>query len=277
MAGDDPDKIEQLPNTEGMRNEIIVHRCARFFEDIAIQAPGAVIVEMGDGRGATDAQLAEKINDRTAAILTQMEWGGMIPVGRMVELAHARSIPVIVDAAFDVPPKANFWRYTKDLGADAVIISGGKGIRGPQTTGLVLGRKSIIDACIAHGNPNRGIGRTMKVGKEEMAGIYAAVKYILNQDEDAVFQDTKRMGNHIRKALSSLPTIKSVKRKQHAIFVEFAPEKAGLSGEDIGSVLLEGEPSILAWCREGQVRINLATLQEGEEELIVQRLQQLLS
>ena len=276
MAGTDPRKIEQLPDTRGMRNEVIVHRCARFYEDIAIQVPGAVVVEMGDERGATEEQLIASINDRTAAVLTRPSWGGMLPIERIAAIARERGVPVLVDAAFDIPPKANFRRFTRELGADAVIVSGGKGIRGPQTTGLVLGRRSIIEGCSAHGNPNRAIGRVMKVGKEELAGIYAAVKYIVERDEGEARRAHNRMGIALRKTLSSLPGVTSVRRRGQVVFVECDIEGTGVSDGEIESALLNGEPSILTWCRNGQLRLNIGTLQTGEIDLVGRRVHQVL-
>lgn len=146
------------------------------------------------------------------AVLTLPPWGRMLSIDRIVHIAHARGVPVLVDAAFSIPPKANFRYFTRDLGVDAIIASGGKAIRGPQTTGLVIGKRSIIEGCAAHGNPNRAIGRTMKVGKEELAGIYASVKYIMERDEDAVRKEINRMGLDIRKGLSSSSLVKSVTR-----------------------------------------------------------------
>lgn len=140
------------------------------------------------------------------AVLTLSPWG------RIVHIAHARGVPVLVDAAFSIPPKVNFRYFTRDLSVDAIIASGGKAIRGPQTTGLVIGKRSIIEGSAAHGNPNRAIGRTMKVGKEELAGIYASVKYIMERDEDAVRKEINRMGLDIRKGLSSSSLVKSVRR-----------------------------------------------------------------
>ena len=276
MAGTDPKKIERLPDTKGMRNEVIVHRCARFYEDIAIQVPGAVIVEMGDERGATEEQLIAGINDRTAAVLTFSPWGNMLPIDRIVHTAHARNIPVLVDAAFNIPPKANFRTFTRELGVDAVIVSGGKAIRGPQTTGLVIGRRSIIDGCIAHGNPNRAVGRVMKVGKEEMAGIHAAVKYIMERDEQAVLREINRAGLVLRKGLSTSPCVKSIRRRGDVVLVELDLTQLGSSDLEFERLLLDGKPSIVTWCRNGQLRLKLGTLEPGEVDCVAGRLRELL-
>ena len=276
MAGKDPDRIEQLPDTTGMKNEVIVHRCARFYEDIAIQVPGATIVEMGDERGATEAELAACINERTAAVLTLSPWGRMLPIDRIVHIAHGHGVPVLVDAAFSIPPKANFRYFTHELGVDAIIASGGKAIRGPQTTGLVIGKKFLVEACAAHGNPNRAIGRTMKVGKEELAGIYAAVKYIMERDEDAVRREINRMGLDIRKGLSPSSLVKSVKRSGDVVSIDIDLARPGWSDQEIERLLLDGDPSIVTWCRNGRCRVKLGTLQPGEVDRVIRRLRELL-
>ncbi len=181
-----------------------------------------------------------------------------------------------MDAAFSIPPKANFRYFTRELGVDAIIASGGKAIRGPQTTGLVIGRKSIVEACAAHGNPNRAIGRTMKVGKEELAGIYAAVKYIMERDEDAVRREVNRMGLDIRKGLSPSSFVKSVKRNGDVVSVDIDLARTGWSDQEFEQQLLNGEPSIVTWCRNGSFRVKLGTLQPGEVDRVIRRLRALL-
>ena len=175
MAGRDRSRIERLPNTRGMRNEVVVPKASRFDEEICLQAARARIVEIGTSRGTSEDDLAGALGPSTAAVVT-CDWEGCLPIERTVAIAGARNVPVIVDAAGDVPPVDNFWRYTRELGADAVVVSGGKGLCGPQATGLVLGKSDLIDACVANGSPHRAIGRTMKVAKEDMVGIYVAVR-----------------------------------------------------------------------------------------------------
>ena len=155
--------------------------------DYAVAQTGADVIEIGNSA----AELEAAITDRTACIV----WfaGGplareALPVEEVIRIARARGVPVIVDAAAQIPPYSNLWRFTKELGATGAIFSGGKGIRGPQSSGLVLGTKELIAGCRANGNPNHSLGRPMKVGKEELAGILAAVEYTLAQDETALLE-----------------------------------------------------------------------------------------
>ncbi len=230
---------------------------------------GEAIAEMTGNEAAC-------INERTAAVLTLPPWGRMLPIDRIVDIAHGHGVPVLADVAFNIPPKANFRYFTRELGVDAIIASGGKAIRGPQTTGLVIGKKSLVEACVAHGNPNRAIGRTMKVGKEELAGIYAVVKFIMERDEDAVRREVNRMGLDIRKGLSSSPLVKSVKRSGDVVTIEIDLERPGWSDQEFERLLLDGEPSIVTWCRNGRFRVKLGTLQPGEADRVIQRLRELL-
>ncbi|ALG11418.1 hypothetical protein [Kibdelosporangium phytohabitans] len=137
----------------------------------------------------TGARLTTQIDPRTACVL----WYAGSKFGtREVSPVLGLGVPVIVDAAAQIPPITTLWRYTVGMGADAVLISGGKGLRGPQSTGLVLGRKHIVDGCRANGSPHHGVGRGMKVGKEEMLGLLAAVEWNLGQDEDELIADTRK-------------------------------------------------------------------------------------
>src|SRR5215831_7083560 len=185
IAGVDPVLSEKLPNSDGMKNEIVMQSRDRGYKcDVAIRCAGGRIVHIGDADGATKLQLSRAVNEKTAAIFVlPADEPGIMSVEDMISVARAHNVPVLVDAAFGVPPRKTFWKYTRDMGADAVIISGGKGLRGPQCTGLVLGKPWIVKACAYHGFPNDRIGRVMKVGKEELAGIYAALKFFMAQDE----------------------------------------------------------------------------------------------
>src|SRR5262249_50808419 len=136
------------------------------------------------------------------------EHDGLPRIARVVELAHAHGVPVLVDGAASVPPKENVWHYTRELGCDAFITSGGKGIRGPQSTGLGLGTRAGIEGCKFHSSPNGRIGRGMKVGKEEFAGIYTALKLILSEDPAERTAISAGMISHIAGRLSGLAGIK---------------------------------------------------------------------
>ena len=187
------ERIQNFPHLTGFpKTEIIVHRSQRNGYDYAARMTGATFVEIEDSVESLEAAFSEK----TAAVL----WfaGGhlgpnAVPIEKVVEVAHARGVPVVVDAAAQVPFVRNLWHFTKDVGADIAIFSGGKGLRGPQSSGLVLGKAEIIANIYPNSSPNSAIGRPMKVGKEELVGILAAVEWTLAQDEDAIIEGYERI------------------------------------------------------------------------------------
>ena len=142
IAGNDPVKMRQLPNTDGLRNEIVIHTMHRFPYDQAYRAAGAKMVEFGDYLYAHPWQLEGAINERTAAVAylcSPFSSNKVMPLDRVCEIAHAHDLPVIVDAASMLPPRENLYRYLR-AGADMVVYSGGKGVRGPQGSGILVGR-----------------------------------------------------------------------------------------------------------------------------------------
>lgn len=169
---------------------------------------GAKLVTPEDSIQALKAAL----NERTAAVFffagTVYEWTTP-ELADVIAAAHLRGIPVIVDAAAQLPPKSLLWRYTCEMGADAVIFSGGKFMCGPQTTGLALGRAQLLERCRALASPNIRIGRPYKVGKEEYAGLYRACMDFLDGDEEQRYRELKEMLEEIRRSLQPSPRYRS--------------------------------------------------------------------
>jgi uncharacterized pyridoxal phosphate-dependent enzyme len=176
VAGTDPELVAAFPCRPGAdQPEVIVHRSQRNGYDYAARQTGARMVEVGE----TTAELRTAMTERTACVLWfagEHYAAGAPPLAEVIAVARDGGVPIIVDAAAQIPTLANLWRFTREMGADAAIFSGGKGLRGPQSSGLVLGRAEIIEGCRANGNPNCSIGRPMKAGKEELVGLLAAVE-----------------------------------------------------------------------------------------------------
>ncbi len=192
IAGDDPAKISKIPTRlDGMKNEVVIHRMHRIWYDQAAINAGVKLVEIGHSYETQLWELDDAINERTAAVLfcagAHLE-RNTLPLAYVVERAHARGIPVIVDAAAQVPPVSNLWHFTRDLGADVAIFSGGKNISGPQNSGLCVGTEPFIRAMRACGPPNQRFGRPLKVGKETMIGLLKAVERFVNLDHEAEWQ-----------------------------------------------------------------------------------------
>jgi uncharacterized pyridoxal phosphate-dependent enzyme len=185
-APNEPDPMA-YPMLKGItRNEAIVFASQRNGYDFAIVQTGASLVECDDSLESFESA----ITGRTACLIW---FAGALavkspPIEDVIAIAKKHHVPVLVDAAAQIPPVSNLWHYTKVLGCEGVVFSGGKGIRGPQSAGLVLGTRELIAGCRRLSSPTQGIGRPLKVGKEELAGMLAAVQYTLNQDEGAMLE-----------------------------------------------------------------------------------------
>lgn len=183
-------KYTRLPRAKGMKNEIIVMRAQRNAYDAAIWASGAVKIEIGDADETLEYELEGSINENTAAVfyfLSSLYERGSMELSRVIEIAHRHSVPVVVDAAAQLPPFENLWKITEG-GADLVIFSGGKTLCGPQDSGLMVGRRELIEDCIRFGAPAHGVCRSSKTSRESMAGLYMAVKNYMEADHT---QDNK--------------------------------------------------------------------------------------
>lgn len=190
MAGADPGRARQLPDPRGMKSEVVIYRAHRNLYDYAIRTLPVRLVEIGFANTIAPAyawELEHALTDLTIAVhYAAAGWTapGALPLAEVITIAHAAGVPVIVDAAAQLPPRENLWRFT-EMGADLAIFSGGKDLRGPQSTGLIVGRPDLIAACALIGAPHHGIGRPCKVGKEELVGLLAAVELYMEQDEPA--------------------------------------------------------------------------------------------
>jgi D-glucosaminate-6-phosphate ammonia-lyase len=274
MSDLDPKKSERLPNTRGLKKDVIIHKCDRFGEDAAIGIPGAQIVEIGDKNGATAQDLEAAITPRTAALLTTPPREGMIPLEQLIRLCHDSGVGVIVDIAWALPPKENLWKFTRDDGADIVIVSGGKGLRGPQASGLILGRQAVVDACKQMVAPHCRIGRPMKVGREAMVGLYAAVKHFLNGGAET----TAQMADYIAAELVDIPGVTIRVDAVHShVHVQLSPANFPATRDQIKAKLLAEEPRILVRdSGPNGIRVNAATLSEGQEQLVAKRIKAVL-
>ena len=279
MAGTDREKAERLPDSKGLRNQFIMRRCQRGTEtDPAIRAAGGRIIFVGpEDRPAAPDEIFAAINEHTAGIvLVGFESEEQSDAAVIIAGARERGIPIIIDGACAVPPKETLWHYTRDLGADALVASGGKGIRGPQSTGLVLGRSWMVEACKFHASPNLRIGRGMKVGKEEFAGIYTALKCFLDTDEEAMAACEHRLLAAIADRLKGLPGARISLVAGPKLQIKLDPAVVSLGTEQIAATLLNTDPSILLSGRDGQIIIRANQLQDGEEQIIADRLRQVI-
>ena len=287
ITGLDADRRERLPHTEGMANEIVLHKRGRVGYDFAIRQAGGHIVEIGTEEGATPEELERAITDRTAAIyyfynVTRMP--GQVSLEQGIEIATRRGVPLVVDAAAQIPPVANLWRFT-GMGADLALFSGGKGLCGPQSAGLILGRKDLIEACAFNAWPRAFIGRPMKVGKEELVGMLAAVQWYLGLDHEGLAQTYEDQVCSVVDALSGLPHVRAGRsfpseagQPMPRAEIALDEQALGITRDEVLAQLRDGDPCIeLAPAGASGVYVNPQTLRQGEVQIIAKRLKQILT
>lgn len=286
MTGTDPDKIRQLPDTTGLKHEVVVQKGHRISYDQAMQLTGARMIEIDDGDKAPVEAMRAAIDEHTVALFylgKEINHPRSVPLDQVIEMAHAASVPVIVDAASECPPLSTLTRFSK-AGADLVIFSGGKSLHGPQSTGLLLGRRDLIQACAANGPPFAAVGRPMKVSREEIIAFIKALELYLARDHDADIARWEAKIRHIQDALADIPHI-SLERKAESetyavpiLLVHIEPE-AGLTGNEAIEALLDGEPRIVVG--EGHVpngfAINPHNLQSDQEQIVADRCRAVLA
>jgi uncharacterized pyridoxal phosphate-dependent enzyme len=287
MVGTDPVLMKQLPDTTGLKDQVIIERTHRNPYDQAVRTSGAKFVEIGREGGTRVEDLEAAITEKTVGVFYVV--AGWLPPGALtleqtVEVAHRHGLPVIVDAAHQVPPMRNLWHFTRDLGADLAIFSGGKNLQGPQATGLVVGKKSIVDAMARNGYPNQSIGRPMKIGKENIIGLLAAVEWYLGLDHPARQAEWEGWVHSFAERLSGLPGV-TVERGfpgEAGEAVPYArvilePGKARLEKDALVTALRQGDPSIVVGPGKKGVAVYTATLKPGEMAIIAERFVELLS
>jgi len=262
-----------------MKTEVIMQKSHRFGYDHAIRNCGVSIVEV-----ETVADLERAVSPNTAMMLfyNNNNSVGQIRDEEFVRLGKKHGIPTMNDCAADVPPVENLWKYTA-MGFDLVVFSGGKGICGPQSAGLLLGRKDLIAAARANAWPNgNAIGRGMKVNKEELLGMLVALERFIKLDHVAQEKEYQRRADVILKAVSGLKgvtaavTVPEVANHVPHVQIKLDTATAGITGREVSRRLREGTPSI--GVRSGEeLLIGVWMMKPGEEKIVATRLREVLS
>lgn len=293
MAGSDGARIRQLPDTSGMRDVFVVQHAHRQPFDRALRVAGGRLREIDPDVGA----LAKAVRSRdVAGLFYTYAWfctGEALPLAQAAQIAHAADVPVIVDAAAEVPPLENYWRFNKE-GADLVAWSGGKAIRGPQCSGFVAGRADLVEACRLNDNPHSSVGRSMKVGKEEIAGLVKAVELYVERDHDADGLVWDRRVARVLETLEDVPGLTARRQMPYGTgqqiphaALTWDQEALGVTYEGLRDALLDGDPRIAVqlirpWDEEHgdvnspQIRVHPHTLREGEETIVAGRVRTIL-
>ena len=281
IAGTDPQAIVQLPDTTGLRDGIVIEACRRIRYDQALRTAGARLIEVGDEEGCTPEQLEAGIDDRTAAIMYIVSpYLGVngVTVEQAIDIAHRHGLPIIVDGASTLPPVAHLTRWTS-LGADLVIYSGGKGIRGPQGSGLLLGRKDLIEAARLNGAPNGAIGRPAKVSKEDIVGLVTALELFLEEDWTIEWNKHVEEAREIVGALDGLPGVSAILDEDSSVWTTptiliSVDEKTGLTADELVARLDRGEPRILTRAFQGKLLVDPHNLRGDEASIVARRLRE---
>jgi L-seryl-tRNA(Ser) seleniumtransferase len=229
----------------GLKNEVIVQKTHRYDYDHALRNCGIRFVDV-----ETLEQYEQAFNERTVMAHFFNAAEGKISREDWVRVAHQHGVPCFNDAAADVPPISNLWKYTQ-MGFDLVTFSGGKGIRGPQCTGLLLGRKDLIEAAKKNNSPNSNtVGRGMKVAKEEIVGLVAAVDWFLNQDDAAMEAEYRGRADRIARHLSTIPTVQTqifipeVANHVPHLLITYDQNRVKLTGAEVMQRMRQGKPRI---------------------------------
>ena len=284
LTGTDQEKIDALPHPGWRKRECLLQKAHRENYDRAYRAAGMVIREF-----ATREQLVNAIGPDTAmlAALASTEKAAMkdraiIQLHEVVELGKKAGVPTLIDAAAEIPPAGTLTRFTK-MGFDLVAISGGKGLLGPQATGILAGRKDLIQAAALNHSPNTGIGRGMKVGKEEIVGLVAAMELYLSRDREAVHETWNNRTRFIVRELQGIPGLRAEHRlaadgHDHGFLealVSWDRKIVPFTGKKLTEILQGGEPRMVYYPEYGDEHsgvLQTRSMKEGEEILAARRL-----
>jgi L-seryl-tRNA(Ser) seleniumtransferase len=293
MAGDDDAKIQQLPDTTGMKNEILIQKRQRYWYDRCLQLAGAKLVEFGSENQTTRQDLEQAIGPATAAVhfyaVEQDIDPRALSLEETIEVAHAKGVPVMVDSAAQIYPLENLGKYVR-MGADFQCIAA-KYMGAPQSTGLALGTEELIRKLGLHsfvsyeGRRIRGVGRPQKVDRQEMVGAVAAVRRWVTLDHEERLADAERMTQTIMAPLQGIPGVKVkfidnvVGHMPYGFDLEVDQAVAGLGVYDVVDRLKAGDPPIWTRVREGEswITIHVFGLKEGEDKIVGERIAALLN
>lgn len=275
--------IARLPYDESLARNVIIHRAHRIPYDRAVELGGGHLVEIGNVIQTFPWELEAAIDEKTVAVF----WvaGSHLPqttlsLEETVEIAHAHGVPVIVDAAAQLPPLENLWRFTTQCGADLALFSGGKALQGPQASGLIVGSMALLDAVRANASPLQRFARAMKVGKEEICGLVAAVERYVALDHDAVAVEWEATVESWRVGLD---TVRGVEARRLALNEAGQPvvrleltidsAVAGTTAREVIDRLWLGDPrvAVLPGSNE-RIFVTPDTLSAGEAVTVLERL-----
>jgi L-seryl-tRNA(Ser) seleniumtransferase len=277
LTGTDREKIDALPHPTWPKRECLIPKGHRILYDRAYRAAGMMIVQVDN-----KDQLANAISEKTAMIaglgtVDRSQRPDVISLEELVAVGKSAGVPVLIDAASELPPVSSLTRYTS-MGADLTVISGGKGLLGPQSTGILAGRKDLIEAASLNHSPNANIGRGMKVGKEEIVGLIAALNRYVELDHETVFETWNKKARYLADQLKDLRGVKAEYRTNASGFGEMRltwdRTVIPLTGQEAFRRLMSGEPRILYYEDNEGGTFQTRCMKDGDEILAARRLRQ---
>ena len=286
LTGTDRRAIAALPDTGGRPNRFVISLVdSHYYVHQGFLVCGGELVQVGSRESVTAADYEAALDERTAAVVFFLGSQPLDQLRQIVPIARKRGVPVIVDAAAQLPPRSHLTGLTTEVGADLAVFSGGKGLFGPQSSGLILGRADLVEAASLNSSPRSGVGRGMKVGKEEVAGLLRAVELFLEADEEQVISEWERRCRVVAAAAEGVdgvtaeydpPYTNRFPPASPLVRLRFAGH-APAGSRAVETALEQGEPSILVSASEDSLSVAPQTLQEGEAEIIADRLRDVLS
>ncbi len=292
MAGDDDDKIQQLPDTTGMKNEILIQRRRRYWYDRCLELAGARLVEFGSEDGTTAEDLERAIGPQTVAVhcfvQEEVPDDAALSLEETLRVAHAAGIPVIVDAAGQIYPLENIGKYVR-MGAAFQCVAA-KYIGAPQSTGFALGSEDMIHKLALQsfasyeGRQVRGVGRPQKIDRQEIVGAVAAVKRWMTMNHEERLADAESRSVAMRSHLTGIPGVEAtlidniVGHNSFGVRLRVDESVTGVSLPDIVARLKDGDPSVWTRVRPGEdfIALHVFGLHDGEEHLVGERIAALL-
>ena len=291
MTGSDVSRIRRLPNTSGMKSVFAVQKPHRSPFDRALLLTGGTFLEVDP----LEEELEKALQGGVVALFHTEAWfcpRGFVPLDKAAQLAHRFGVPVIVDAAAELPPVSNFTTFL-DQGADLVTFSGGKAIQGPQGTGSIVGRPELVEACRLNDCPFASVGRSMKVSKEEVAGLVEAIKLYAAKDHAAEEKIWEERVYGMLEILRDVPLVEAARQMPRGmgqliphVVLGWDPQEVGWTYEDLVEALLRSEPAIAVQLvdpsdDEGtdfafpEIRIHPHTLRDGEAAIVANKVRTL--
>ncbi len=280
LTGMDLKKVEQLPNLEdgGMKTEVIIQNGHKIHYNHALVNCGVKLVYV-----ETAEDVDKAVNEKTASMhfLGSAVFQGKIQHEEWLALANKHNLPATIDMAANVPPVENLWKFN-DMGYSFVAMSGGKAIRGPQSTGILMGKKEIISAARLSAPPRGAtIGRGMKVNKEEILGLYVALERYLSNDHDKEWKEWEDRVAVIEKAAKSVKnvttnvTVPPVADHTPTLQILWDTDKIKLSGDELLQALIKGSPSIEAYGGgKNSITVSPWMMIAGQEKIVAARIKE---